>query len=119
MGRNFKLERLQRGESFVTSEKGNSMVPLINSGQDHNFKEFVNFDCDDLIEESYGDDLPDGGFDCKLYFLLKGKYYCVDISCGTRWEGGWSDRRNYIDGIEIKNITDFHLDEDKMTIKFI
>lgn len=35
MGRNFKLERLQRGESFVTSEKGNSMVPLINSGQDH------------------------------------------------------------------------------------
>lgn len=35
MGRNFKLERLQRGESFITSEKGNSMTPLIKSGQDH------------------------------------------------------------------------------------
>ncbi len=35
MGRNFKLERLQRGETFVTSEKGNSMVPLISSGQEH------------------------------------------------------------------------------------
>ncbi len=32
---NWKLERLQRGETFVTSEKGNSMVPLIKSGQDH------------------------------------------------------------------------------------
>jgi hypothetical protein len=35
VGRNFKLERLQRGESFITSEKGNSMMPLIKSGQDH------------------------------------------------------------------------------------
>jgi len=35
MNRNFKLERLQSGESFITSEKGNSMVPLIMSGQKH------------------------------------------------------------------------------------
>lgn len=35
MTRNYKLERLQAGESFVTSEKGNSMVPLIHSGQEH------------------------------------------------------------------------------------
>ena len=35
MNRNFKLERLQNGESFITSEKGNSMVPLIMSGQKH------------------------------------------------------------------------------------
>ena len=33
--RNFKLERLQAGETFTTSEKGNSMVPLIMSGQEH------------------------------------------------------------------------------------
>jgi hypothetical protein len=33
--RNYKLEKLQNGESFTTSEKGNSMVPLIKSGQDH------------------------------------------------------------------------------------
>lgn len=28
-----KRERLENGETFVTSEKGNSMVPLIHSGQ--------------------------------------------------------------------------------------
>jgi hypothetical protein len=35
MSRNFKLEKLLNGESFITSEKGNSMSPLIKSGQDH------------------------------------------------------------------------------------
>lgn len=33
--RNFKLEKLQNGESFTTSEKGNSMVPILKSGQEH------------------------------------------------------------------------------------
>lgn len=33
--RNYKLEKLQNGETFTTSEKGNSMVPLIHSGQEH------------------------------------------------------------------------------------
>ncbi len=32
---NWKLEKLQNGESFETSEKGNSMVPIIKSGQKH------------------------------------------------------------------------------------
>lgn len=32
---NWKLERLNRGENFITSEKGNSMTPLIKSGQQH------------------------------------------------------------------------------------
>ncbi len=82
-------------------------------------KEFIHRDCNDLIESSYGDEFPDGGFDCKLYFLIKGKYYCVDISCGTRWEGGWSNRKNFIDGIDIKGITDFNVDEDRVKIKFI
>lgn len=35
MRRNYKLERLQKGETFITREKGNSMVPLIYSRQDH------------------------------------------------------------------------------------
>ena len=35
MNRNYKLEKLQAGETFITSEKGNSMVPLIKSGQEH------------------------------------------------------------------------------------
>ena len=34
MNRNYKLERLQNGETFVTSEKGSSMVPLIKSKQE-------------------------------------------------------------------------------------
>lgn len=33
--RNFKLERLEKGETFTTSESGNSMVPLIHSKQEH------------------------------------------------------------------------------------
>ena len=32
---NYKLQRLQMGETFITSEKGNSMTPLIKSGQKH------------------------------------------------------------------------------------
>ena len=32
---NWKLERLLKGETFKTSEKGNSMIPLIRSGQEH------------------------------------------------------------------------------------
>lgn len=32
---NQKVERLQKGESFETSEKGNSMIPRIHSGQKH------------------------------------------------------------------------------------
>lgn len=32
---NWKVEKLAKGESFETSEKGNSMTPLIKSGQKH------------------------------------------------------------------------------------
>lgn len=32
---NWKVEKLQKGESFITKEKGNSMVPLIYSNQEH------------------------------------------------------------------------------------
>ena len=32
---NYKLERLKKGETFITSEKGNSMSPKIKSGQNH------------------------------------------------------------------------------------
>lgn len=35
MNKHFKLERLQAGETFITCEKGNSMLPLIASGQKH------------------------------------------------------------------------------------
>jgi hypothetical protein len=33
--KNYKLERLENGETFITKERGNSMNPLIKSGQEH------------------------------------------------------------------------------------
>lgn len=36
--KNYKLERLQNGETFVTLEKGKSMAPLLKSGQEHRLK---------------------------------------------------------------------------------
>jgi hypothetical protein len=45
--RNWKLERLQNGETFVTSEKGNSMVPLIKSKQEHKLEPVNWEDCND------------------------------------------------------------------------
>lgn len=33
--RNYKLEKLLNGETFETSEKGNSMTPILQSGQKH------------------------------------------------------------------------------------
>jgi len=32
---NWKVEKLEKGESFITKEKGNSMIPLIKSNQSH------------------------------------------------------------------------------------
>ena len=60
MRRNYKLERLQNGESFITSEKGNSMIPLLKSGQDHKLEPatWVNVEVDDIV-----------------YCKVKGNYY--------------------------------------------
>lgn len=51
MQRNFKLERLEAGETFITSEKGNSMVPLISSGQKHELEPITWEQCevDDIV----------------------------------------------------------------------
>lgn len=43
--KNWKLERLQNGETFITSEKGNSMSPLIKSRQLHVLKPTKLEDC--------------------------------------------------------------------------
>lgn len=51
MRRNYKLEKLQKGETFETSEKGNSMVPLIKSGQLHILEPITWEECkiDDIV----------------------------------------------------------------------
>ena len=58
--RNYKLERLENGETFITSEKGNSMTPLIKSGQDHELSPATinDVDVDDIV-----------------YCKVKGKFY--------------------------------------------
>ena len=43
--KNYKLEKLQNGETITTSEKGNSMVPLIKSGQKHILKPITWQEC--------------------------------------------------------------------------
>lgn len=49
--RNYKLERLQNGESFITSEKGNSMTPILKSGQEHKLipATWETVDVDDIV----------------------------------------------------------------------
>ena len=59
--RNYKLERLQAGETFTTSEKGNSMVGLINSGQEH------------VLEPASWESVDVGDI---VYCKVKGNFYC-------------------------------------------
>jgi hypothetical protein len=51
MIRNYKLEKLEAGETITTSEKGNSMIPLIKSGQNHKLSPAKWEDCniDDIV----------------------------------------------------------------------
>ena len=57
---NWKVEKLQKGETFITSERGNSMVPLIKSGQDHILAPYTAEECE------IGD---------IVYCKVKGRYY--------------------------------------------
>jgi hypothetical protein len=58
--KNYKLEKLQNGESFKTSEKGNSMVPLIKSGQEH------------MLEPVVIEDVEVGDI---VYCKVRGRFY--------------------------------------------
>lgn len=84
--KNYKLERLQSGETFITSEKGNSMVPLIKSGQDHK-----------LAPAKWEDVQPDDIVYCKvkgrfLTHLVKGKNDDKGLLIGNNKGGinGWT-----------------------------
>lgn len=58
--RNYKLERLEKGETFLTSERGNSMSPKIKSGQEHE------------LSPATVDDVEVGDV---VYCKVKGKFY--------------------------------------------
>ena len=44
--RNFKLERLNEGESIIAKERGNSMSPLIKSNQKHKLEPINSDSCE-------------------------------------------------------------------------
>jgi hypothetical protein len=69
--RNFKLERLLNGESFITSEKGNSMIPIIKSGQEH-----------EIVPASW-ESCKEGDI---VYCKVKGRYYThlVKAKCNIK-----------------------------------
>ena len=60
MRRNYKLERLENGETFITSERGNSMSPLIKSKQEHELSPVK-------VEDVKVDDI--------VYCKVKGNFY--------------------------------------------
>lgn len=80
-----KRERLENGETFVTSEKGNSMIPLIKSGQKHKLAPTT------LEQVEVGD---------IVYCKVKGNYYThlvtakgdkgVQISNNHGYVNGWT-----------------------------
>lgn len=70
--KNFKIEKLLSGETIVTSERGNSMYPLIKSGQKHEIAPIK-------LEECKVGDI--------VYCKVKGSFYthlvkAVDINRG-------------------------------------
>lgn len=68
-----KQERLSEGESFVTSEKGNSMTPLIMSGQKH-----VLDPIKDINDLSVGD---------IVYCKVHGRYYTHLVKAIDKMKG--------------------------------
>jgi hypothetical protein len=57
---NWKIEKLANGETFVTKERGNSMVPLIKSNQKHK------------LAPAKWEDVEVGDI---VYCKVKGKFY--------------------------------------------
>ena len=68
---NYKLERLIKGETFITSEKGNSMTPILKSGQKHELSptQWETVDVGDIV-----------------YCKVRGKFYThlVKAKCLTK-----------------------------------
>ena len=84
MRRNFKLERLQKGESFLTSEKGNSMVPLIKSGQEH------------MLAPATWEDVKVGDI---CYCKVKGNFYTHLVTAKNEQKGCQiSNNQGFVNG---------------------
>ena len=85
--KNYKLEKLQNGETFTTSERGNSMVPLIKSGQEHR------------LEPATVESVEVGDI---VYAKVKGNFYSYYFTIRDLIKGtGDPQRKNIADRIEI------------------
>lgn len=72
MKRNYKLEKLENGETFVTSERGHSMSPVICSGQKH------------VLEPAFWDEVDIGDI---VYCKVKGNFYTHFVKAKTLARG--------------------------------
>lgn len=82
--KNYKLEKLQNGETFVTSEKGNSMTPLIKSGQEH------------VLAPTKIEDVQIGDI---VYCKVKGKFYTHLVRAKNPGQGVLiANNRGYVNG---------------------
>ncbi len=83
---NYKLHRLQNGETFVTSERGSSMMPLINSGQKHRITPatWQSVDVDDIVYCRVN-----GGFLTHLVKAKNDKQGCL-IGSNRGTVNGWT-----------------------------
>ena len=79
-----KRERLEQGETFQTSEKGNSMIPLIKSGQKH------------TLAPAKLDDVEVGDI---VYCKIKGRYYTHLVTAKNAAKGVQiSNNHGYVNG---------------------
>jgi hypothetical protein len=86
MGRNYKLEKLQAGETFITHEPGNSMTPILKSNQDVMLKPatWETVEVGDIVYAK-----------CKGYFythLVKAKHPTKGVLIGNNHghDNGWT-----------------------------
>jgi len=76
--RNYKIERLENGETFTTKERGSSMVPLIHSNQEHVLAPL------ELSNAKVGDIVY-----CKVRGGLYTNYHTLPSSCAPPFFHRW------------------------------
>lgn len=81
---NWKVEKLSKGETFITSEKGNSMLPLIKSGQEHKLAPIT------------WEEVEEGDI---VYCKVKGRFYTHLVKAKNQDKGVLiGNNRGYING---------------------
>jgi len=69
---NWKAQKLLNGDSFITSERGNSMLPILKSGQDHKLSPV-------LIEDVEVGDI--------VFCKVKGQFFTHLVKAKDKYKG--------------------------------